>query len=164
MKRFIFILIIGLLLFTLFGCKKNPRVTIELENGKNVIIELFQKDAPGTVKNFLKLVDKKFYDGLTFHRVEKGFVVQGGDPRGNGTGGPGYKIKYEASGRQHVTGAVAMARKKSLDSAGSQFYICLSPQEHLNGKYTVFGIVISGMDEVGAIERGDVMKKVYISN
>jgi peptidyl-prolyl cis-trans isomerase B (cyclophilin B) len=162
MKRFIFILIIGLLLFTIFGCKKNPRVTIEMENGKIIVIELFQKDAPDTVKNFLKLVDKKFYDGLIFHRVLKGFVIQGGDPRGDGTGGPGYTIKYEASSRMHKTGSVAMARKNSPDSAGSQFYICLAPQKHLDGKYTVFGIVISGMDAVNAIERGDVMKKVYI--
>ena len=165
MKKIILLILTITLTFYLFGCeKKRLQVTIELEKGGSVVIELFPKDAPQTVNNFVKLVNNKFYDGLMFHRVVPGFVVQGGDPSGNGTGGPGYTIKLEASGLKHETGSVAMARKQSNDSAGSQFYICLAPQPSLDGKYCVFGKVVSGMDLVNKIERGDIMKKVYVSS
>ncbi len=164
MKKVWILLVVLLTATSLFGCKKQRQeVTIETNDGK-IVIALFPKDAPKTVANFLKLVDDKFYDGLTFHRVVPDFVVQGGDPRGNGTGGPGYTIKYEASARKHLTGSVAMARNKSLDSAGSQFYICYKELPHLDGQYTVFGQVISGMDVVNKIQRCDIMKRVYISS
>jgi len=163
--KFISLLVILLLAFSLFACqKKATQVTIEMDKGGNIVMEFFAKDAPKTVNNFLKLTNEKFYDGLIFHRVEPGFVVQGGDPRGNGTGGPGYTIKFEASSRLHTTGAVAMARMKDPDSAGSQFYICLDDAKHLDTKYTVFGQVVEGMDVVNNIKRGDIMKRVYVSS
>ena len=137
------------------------KAIIEMDAGK-ITIELYEKDAPGTVANFVKLAKRGFYDGLTFHRVEPGFVVQGGDPKGDGTGGPGYMIKGEFNSRKHVKGAVAMARSASPDSAGSQFYITLGPQPFLDGKYGVFGQVLEGMDVVMRIKRGDRMKKVTI--
>ncbi|MDP2626203.1 MAG: peptidylprolyl isomerase, partial [Candidatus Rokubacteria bacterium] len=100
--------------------------------------------------------------GLTFHRVEPGFVVQGGDPKGDGTGGPGYMIKAEFNTQKHLRGALAMARSQNPDSAGSQFYICLAAAPFLDGNYTVFGIVTSGMDAVDKIKKGDKMKSVKI--
>lgn len=152
---------------------KNPVVVIETNMG-NFEIELFPKIAPKTVKNFLDLTNKGFYNGLTFHRVIKGFVIQGGDPKGDGTGGPGYTIPAEFSNLKHETGTVAMARRPNdINSAGSQFYICLAPQPALDGQYTIFGKVISGLDVVMKI--GDVpttandrpqtpvvMKRVYV--
>jgi len=143
------------------GSPMSPRAVIEMNDGR-IIIEFYGKDAPGTVENFMKLAKKGFYDGLTFHRVVPGFVVQGGDPKGNGSGGPGYTIKDEFNSRKHLTGTVAMARTPAPNSAGSQFYICLAPQPGLDGKYTVFGQVVEGMDLVMKIKRGDVMKKVTI--
>jgi cyclophilin family peptidyl-prolyl cis-trans isomerase len=140
---------------------KNLRAVIEMDAGK-ITIELFEKDAPRTVENFVKLAKRGFYDGLTFHRVVPGFVVQGGDPNGDGTGGPGYNIKGEFNSRKHVTGTVAMARSQSPDSAGSQFYITLAPQPFLDGKYSVFGQVGDGMEVVMKIRRGDRMKRVTI--
>jgi peptidyl-prolyl cis-trans isomerase A (cyclophilin A) len=138
-----------LLVFT--GCKresKNPIVVVETNMG-TFEIELFPDVAPKTVENFLTLTNKGFYNGLTFHRVIKGFVIQGGDPNGNGTGGPGYTIPAEFSTLKHETGTVAMARRgDDINSAGSQFYICLAPQPALDGKYTIFGRVSSGMDVV----------------
>ncbi len=131
-------------------------VVLETKYG-DVTIELYPQDAPQTVENFIKLVKEGFYDGLTFHRVIPGFVAQGGDPKGNGSGGPGYTIKDEFNQRKHVTGTVAMARPNKPDSAGSQFYICLAPQPHLDGKYTVFGQVTDGMDAVKKIKQGDKM-------
>lgn len=137
-----------------------------IETAKGTIVfKFFPADAPKTVENFKKLAGEKFYDGLTFHRVVKEprpFVIQGGDPRGDGTGGPGYTIRAEFNGRPHLEGTVAMARAADPDSAGSQFYICLAPQPFLDGQYTVFGQVVEGMDVVHAIERGDGMKRVYI--
>jgi cyclophilin family peptidyl-prolyl cis-trans isomerase len=137
------------------------KAIIEMDAGK-ITIELYEKDAPGTVANFVKLAKRGFYDGLTFHRVVPGFVVQGGDPKGDGSGGPGYQIKGEFNSRKHVTGTVAMARSASPDSAGSQFYITLAPQPFLDNKYSVFGQVLEGMDVVMKIKRGDRMKKVTI--
>lgn len=141
-------------------------VEIMTNKGK-IVIELYPKKAPKTVDNFIKLADSGFYDGVKWHRVEPGFVIQGGDPlskdndpSNDGTGGPGYMIKAEFNDMKHVTGTVAMARSQSIDSAGSQFYICLAPQSHLDGKYTVFGQVIEGMNVVNSIQVGDVMQKV----
>ena len=135
---------------------------ITMEKGGIIKIEFFPDDAPETVKNFITLAKKGFYDGLAFHRVEPGFVVQGGDPKGDGTGGPGYKIKAEFNKQQHVRGVVAMARSQDPDSAGSQFYITLAPAHFLDGKYTVFGKVTSGMNIVDNIKKGDKMKSVKI--
>ena len=135
---------------------------IELENGGTIKFDLYPDSAPKTVENFEKLANSGFYNGLTFHRVEPGFVVQGGDPAGTGTGGPGYKIKAEFNERKHLTGTLAMARSQHPDSAGSQFYICLAPQPGLDRQYTVFGQVTEGMDLVQKIRIGDKMKTVKV--
>ena len=142
--------------------KVKQSVVITMDKGGEIKIDFFPEDAPKTVENFVTLAKKGFYDGLTFHRVEPNFVVQGGDPKGNGTGGPGYKVKAEFNKQQHVRGAVAMARSNDPDSAGSQFYITLAPAHFLDGKYTVFGIVTSGMDVADKIRVGDKMKSVKI--
>ncbi|NWJ45010.1 MAG: peptidylprolyl isomerase [Chloroflexi bacterium] len=136
--------------------------TIQLANGSTIKIELYPDSAPATVANFEKLSNSGFYNGLNFHRVEPGFVVQGGDPNGDGTGGPGYKIKAEFNERKHVTGTLAMARASDPNSAGSQFYICLAPAPFLDRQYTVFGQVTEGMDEVQKIRRGDKMTSVTV--
>lgn len=141
---------------------KGPMAIITMEKGGQIEMELYSDSAPKTVENFTKLATKGFYDGLTFHRVEPGFVVQGGDPQGNGMGGPGYMIKAEFNERPHKRGALAMARSSDPDSAGSQFYICLAPAPFLDGKYTVFGQVVKGMDLVDGIRVGDKMKSVTI--
>jgi cyclophilin family peptidyl-prolyl cis-trans isomerase len=135
---------------------------ITMEKGGDIVIEFYPADAPKTVENFVKLANKGFYNGLTFHRREEGFVIQGGDPKGDGTGGPGYKVKAEFNKNQHVRGAVAMARSQDPDSAGSQFYIVLAPAHFLDGKYTVFGKVTSGMNIVDNVKKGDKMKSVKI--
>lgn len=135
---------------------------IETAKGK-IVFKFYPDDAPNTVENFIKLADRGYYDGLKFHRVEPGFVIQGGDPNGNGTGGPGYNIPAEFNERKHLTGTVAMARSQDINSAGSQFYITLAPQPFLDGNYTVFGQVTEGMDVVEKIARDDVMTKVYIN-
>ena len=135
---------------------------IALEKGGELRMEFFPADAPKTVENFVTLAKKGFYDGLTFHRVVPDFVVQGGDPKGNGTGGPGYTIKAEFNKQKHLRGTVAMARSQDPDSAGSQFYICYGPTPHLDGSYTVFGHVVSGMEHVDRIKQGDRMKTVII--
>lgn len=134
---------------------------IETDRG-TIEFEFFPKEAPKTVANFIQLAQKGFYNGLTFHRVEPGFVVQGGDPKGDGTGGPGYNIPAEFNEHPHVTGAVAMARAQDPNSAGSQFYICLAPASFLDRNYTVFGQVTRGQDVVAKIRRGDVMRTVSI--
>jgi len=135
---------------------------IMLDNGSEIRIEFFPADAPKTVENFVTLAKKGFYNGLAFHRVVPDFVVQGGDPKGNGTGGPGYTIKAEFNKQKHVRGSLAMARSQDPDSAGSQFYITYGPTPHLDGSYTVFGKVTSGMDHVDRIKQGDRMKSVAI--
>ena len=147
--------------------KKGPRkvkqtAVITMDKGGEITIEFFPADAPKTVENFVTLTKKGFYDGLAFHRVVPGFVAQGGDPKGNGMGGPGYTVKAEFNKQKHVRGAVAMARSQDPDSAGSQFYICFQPQPSLDGQYTVFGIVTKGMDVVDRIKVGDRMKSVRI--
>ena len=145
------------------GKKVKQTAVITLEKGGEIRIEFFPVDAPKTVENFVTLAKKGFYDGLAFHRVVPGFVAQGGDQKGDGTGGPGYKIKAEFNKQKHLRGAVAMARSQHPDSAGSQFYICFAPQPSLDGQYTVFGRVVTGMDLVDKIKIGDKMKSVKIT-
>jgi cyclophilin family peptidyl-prolyl cis-trans isomerase len=137
--------------------------TIETGKGK-IVCELYPKDAPQSVNSFVFLSREHFYDGLTFHRVEPDFVIQGGDPNGDGTGGPGYTLPLETQNatHHHITGALAMARSQDPNSAGSQFYITLSPQPGLDGAYTVFGQTIDGMDVVKQIQVGDVIKTITI--
>jgi peptidyl-prolyl cis-trans isomerase B (cyclophilin B) len=136
---------------------------IEMANGKTISIEFFDDDAPGTVANFIKLAKSGYYNGLTFHRVIPGFVAQGGCPRGNGTGGPGYTIKCETKGNphKHLRGALSMAHA-GKDTGGSQFFICYEAFPHLDGVHTVFGQVVEGMDVVDQIKAGDEMKSVII--
>jgi peptidyl-prolyl cis-trans isomerase B (cyclophilin B) len=136
---------------------------LTLENGNEIHLEFFPKDAPKTVENFVTLAKKGFYNGLTFHRVVAGFVVQGGCPKGTGTGGPGYTIAAEFNQNKHVRGSLAMARSQDPDSAGSQFYITYGAQPHLDNNYTVFGKVTSGMEHVDRIRQGDKMKSITIS-
>ncbi len=142
--------------------KGDEVVKITMQNGGEIYFILYPEKAPVTCKSFVYLTENGFYNGLTFHRVVPNFVAQGGDPTGTGTGGPGYTLPAEFSNLHHVTGTVAMARTQDPNSAGSQFYICLSPQPHLDGQYTIFGQVVKGMDVVENIKQGDVMKKVEI--
>lgn len=137
--------------------------SITLENGNKVLIEFFDQEAPGTVQNFEKLANEGFYNGLAFHRVIPGFVAQGGCPKGNGTGGPGYNIKCETKGNPHIheKGALSMAHA-GKDTGGSQFFICYDAFPHLDGKHTVFGRVIEGMEHVDAVGQGDKMKEVKV--
>ena len=144
------------------GKKVKQTAVITLEKGGEIRIEFFPVDAPKTVENFVTLAKKGFYDGLAFHRVVPGFVAQGGDPKGDGTGGPGYKIKAEFNKQKHLRGSLAMARAADPDSAGSQFYITFGPQPSLDSQYTVFGRVVSGMEHVDKIKVGDKMKSVKI--
>jgi cyclophilin family peptidyl-prolyl cis-trans isomerase len=138
-------------------------VTARIATDKGDIVFTFYPDvAPQHSAAFIKLARQGFYDGLTFHRVEPGFVIQGGDPSGDGTGGPGYHLDAEFSESPHITGTVAMARSSNPNSAGSQFYICLGDAPFLNRQYTVFGHVIEGQSVVDAIRKGDVMNSVTI--
>lgn len=133
-----------------------------LEAGGEIVIDLFEEDAPNTVANFEKLANDKFYDGLTFHRVIPGFVAQGGCPNGTGTGGPGYTIDCEINDNKHERGTLAMAHA-GRNTGGSQFYICYQPQPHLDGQHTVFGKVVKGMEYVDALQGNERMKSVEIS-
>jgi len=137
---------------------------VKIETDKGIIkFALYEKDAPITTKNFISLVNQEFYDGLTFHRVEPGFVVQGGDPNGDGTGGSDDMIPLEVKpSLKHVKGAVGMARSQAPNSASSQFYITLDAVHDLDGNYAVFGIVKEGFDVAQKIRVGDVMNKVTI--
>ena len=136
---------------------KNPITTITMENGKSITIELYPEIAPNTVNNFISLINKKFYDGLIFHRVISGFMIQGGCPKGMGHGGPGYSIKGEFSTNgfnndlKHQAGVLSTARSGQPDSAGSQFFIMHKDSLHLDGSYAAFGKVVKGMDEVDRI-------------
>ena len=136
---------------------KNPIVTFEMENGKQIRVELYPDVAPNTVKNFISLVNKGFYNGLIFHRVIRGFMIQGGCPNGTGMGGPGYHIKGEFTMNgfdnqlKHSAGVISMARAQHPDSAGSQFFIMHKDSPHLDGSYAAFGKVIDGMDVVNEI-------------
>jgi peptidyl-prolyl cis-trans isomerase B (cyclophilin B) len=137
--------------------EKNPIVTIEMENGDLIKIELYPEIAPNTVKNYISLVNKGYYDGLIFHRVIKGFMIQGGCPQGSGTGGPGYSIKGEfaqngfENNLKHTAGVISMARSMMPNSAGSQFFIMHQDSPHLDGAYAAFGKVVEGMDVVNKI-------------
>ncbi|MCD8160390.1 MAG: peptidylprolyl isomerase [Clostridiales bacterium] len=136
---------------------QNPIVTIEMENGGVIKAELYPEVAPNTVNNFISLVNKGFYDGIIFHRVIAGFMLQGGDPKGTGVGGPGYCIKGEFTSNgfrndlKHSRGVLSMARTAVPDSAGSQFFIMHADAPHLDGQYAAFGKVIEGMDVVDRI-------------
>ena len=146
---------------------QNPIVTITMENGDVIKAELYPEIAPNTVNNFISLINHNFYDGVCFHRVIKGFMLQGGDPDGNGTGGPGYEIKGEFTHHgfkndlNHTAGVLSMARTMIPDSAGSQFFIMHQDAPHLDGEYAAFGKVIEGMDVVNKIAevRTDYMDK-----
>jgi cyclophilin family peptidyl-prolyl cis-trans isomerase len=135
--------------------------TIMTDKGA-IKFKFYTKDAPNTVARIVELIRSGFYNGLTFHRVVPGFVIQGGDPNGNGTGGSGQKLKAEFNSRKHVEGTVAMARASDPDSADSQFYIALGALPQLDGQYTVFGQVVEGMDVVKKIAIGDKMTKVTV--
>jgi len=139
------------------------KAKIVLTNNKEIILTLFEKDAPNTVKNFEKLANSGFYDGLTFHRVIPGFVSQGGCPIGNGTGGPGYTIKCETKSNpnKHVAGALSMAHA-GKDTGGSQFFICHDDFPHLDGVHTVFGMVTEGLEHVLNMEQGQRMVEVRV--
>ncbi|MCX4316889.1 MAG: peptidylprolyl isomerase [Lachnospiraceae bacterium] len=136
---------------------KNPVVTIEMEHGKKIQVELYPEIAPNTVSNFISLVQKGFYDGLIFHRVIRGFMIQGGCPDGSGMGGPGYSIPGEfrlngfANDLKHTAGVISMARSQHPDSAGSQFFIMHEDAPHLDGSYAAFGKVTEGMNVVNEI-------------
>ncbi|MGN0803023.1 MAG: peptidylprolyl isomerase [Candidatus Faecivicinus sp.] len=137
---------------------KNPIVTIEMENGKTITAELYPEIAPNTVANFVTLVQSGFYDGLIFHRVIPGFMIQGGDPQGTGMGGPGYSIKgefarngFKQNNLRHTRGVLSMARSMMPNSAGSQFFIMHANAPHLDGDYAAFGKVTDGMDAVDEI-------------
>lgn len=165
--------VVFLILTTFCGCgKSNPVAIIETDKG-NIAVELHLEAAPQTVENFINLIQQGFYDGLTFHRHEPGFVIQGGDPKGDGTGGPPWKIPGEFQIPEllekmpiHEKGVVAMARTANPDSAGSQFYICLNSDpnryHHLEGKYTTFGRVVEGLDVVDLLRKGDKMNRVKL--
>lgn len=137
--------------------EKNPIATIEMNNGDIMKAELYPKIAPNTVNNFISLVNKGFYDGVIFHRVIRGFMIQGGDPQGTGVGGPGYSIKGEFSGNgfandlKHTPGVLSMARTMMPDSAGSQFFIMHETSPHLDGQYAAFGKICEGLDIVNKI-------------
>lgn len=136
---------------------QNPIITFEMENGDIMKAELYPQVAPNTVNNFISLVNKGFYDGLIFHRVINGFMIQGGDPEGTGMGGPGYGIKGEfaqngfANDLKHSAGVLSMARSMMQNSAGSQFFIMHKDAPHLDGAYAAFGKIIEGMDVVNKI-------------
>ncbi len=176
-KILIIIVLIALTTFTL-GCTEKPAPAGEqstqavknriatIETNKGIIkFELYEKETPITTKNFIELAESGFYNGLTFHRVEPGFVVQGGDPKGDGTGGSGKTIPLEiAPSLTHKKGAVGMARSQDPNSASSQFYIVLEDAKFLDKNYAVFGQVTDGMDVVEKIAVGDKMLKVTIGD
>lgn len=138
---------------------KNPVITIEMASGNEIKLELYPEVAPNTVNNFISLVQKGFYDGLIFHRVIENFMIQGGDPNGNGMGGPGYDIKGEFTTNgfkndlKHTRGVISMARAQDPDSAGSQFFIMHKESPHLDGLYAAFGKVTEGIEEVDRIAK-----------
>lgn len=170
-KRKLFLSTLVISAFTLVGCSSNnkeknlvisqenlPVATISVKDYGDIEVELYPEIAPNTVNNFISLANDGFYNGTTFHRVIKDFMIQGGDPDGNGTGGPGYSIKGEFSSNgfqndlAHTEGVLSMARSYLPDSAGSQFFIMTSTSPHLDGEYAAFGKVIDGMDVVREIE------------
>ena len=150
-------------LSTLAAEAKTARARISTAKG-DIVLSFYPDDAPLHSAAFIKLARAGFYDGLSFHRYEPGFVIQGGDPSGNGTGGPGYNLDAEFNERPHIKGTLAMARSSNPNSAGSQFYICLADAPFLNRQYTVFGHVVEGQQVVDAIRAGDVMTKVTVED
>lgn len=140
----------------------NPIVTFEMKDGDKFYVELYPEVAPNTVNNFISLINKGFYNGLCFHRVIEGFMIQGGDPKGNGTGGPGYTIRGEftkngfKNNLKHKRGVISMARSMMPNSAGSQFFIMHADAPHLDGQYAAFGQVIDGMDVIDKIAEVNV--------
>jgi peptidyl-prolyl cis-trans isomerase B (cyclophilin B) len=140
---------------------QNPVVTIQMKNGDKIKVELYPEIAPNTVNNFISLVNKGFYDGLIFHRVINGFMIQGGCPDGTGMGGPGYSIPGEfalnefQNDLKHTEGVISMARSQMPDSAGSQFFIMHKTSPHLDGSYAAFGKVLEGMDVVNKIAESE---------
>ncbi len=140
------------------------KAKIQTEKG-NMLVEFYEKDAPGTVENFISLAKKGFYDGLTFHRVIPDFVIQGGCPKGDGTGGPGYTIKCELDGENqyHDRGVLSMAHA-GRDTGGSQFFIChnRSNTQHLDRQHTCFGKVVEGLDVIDQIKQGDTIEKIVV--
>jgi len=141
----------------------NKKYTALIKTARgDLVLELYPQDAPVTVNNFVTLARKGFYNGLTFHRVIPDFMAQGGDPSGNGTGGPGYKFQDEFSSRTHQAGSLSMANS-GPNTNGSQFFICYTPQPHLNGKHTVFGQLTQGMDVLKKLVNGDKMNEVTIT-
>ena len=164
MKKKISLGICALTLVLMCGCAggtsmtKNPKVTIEMDSGAKIVLELYPAKAPETVKNFVELVKKGFYDGLTFHRVISGFMIQGGDPQGTGGGGSGKTIKGEFTENgfaqndlKHVRGVISMARTNDPNSATSQFFLMHKDSSFLDGKYAAFGMITSGIEEVDRI-------------
>ena len=169
MKRIIAVLLGIVLVLSFAGCSKdsdvadseiksdNPVATIKVKDFGTIKVELYYDKAPNTVQNFISLANSGFYDGLIFHRIIENFMIQGGDPDGIGTGGPGYAIKGEFALNgvnndvSHVRGVISMARSKAYDSAGSQFFICHADSTYLDGQYAAFGMVIDGMDVVDKI-------------
>ncbi len=177
MKRVLFLLLTAILTVTV-ACdkeekkddngddKKDTVLKAEIHTAKGVMkVEFFAEDAPNTVANFVKLANEKFYDGLTFHRVVPNFVIQGGCPNGNGTGGPGYTILCETSGgnQYHDRGVLSMAHA-GTDTGGSQFFICHNRENtaHLDGVHTVFGKVYEGVEVVDLIQEHDLITKIVI--
>jgi len=174
-RRVLLLLVVGVLAVAVAAGAQTPAkakgAVITMEKGGDIAIEFFPADAPKTVENFVKLAGQGFYDGVTFHRVVPGFVAQAGDPQSKtlpqgdprlGTGGPGYTVKAEFNKQKHDRGVLAMARTQDPDSAGSQFYITLAATPHLDGKYTVFGKVTSGMNVVDGIKIGDRIKTIKL--
>jgi len=142
--------------------KANPQLKMTTKYG-DMVIELFEDETPNTVANFVNLIEKGYYNGLKFHRVVPNFVIQGGDPTGTGSGGPGYSIKCECSKNthKHVRGVLSMAHR-GPDTGGSQFFITHTATPHLDGKHTVFGQVVSGVEIVDKVQAGDTMDKVVM--
>ena len=183
-KAIILILLVTVLLGGVYvvvrdGEEQEPQVTITMEEEGQIILELYPEIAPNTVNNFIHLAEQGFYDGLIFHRVIEDFMIQGGDPEGTGTGGPGYSIKGEFANNgfdnelEHTRGVISMARSRDYDSAGSQFFIIHEDSPHLDGDYAAFGRVIEGLevvDEIATVATGfqdrplspPVMEKVEV--
>lgn len=142
--------------------KKTIHPKVRFETTQGVFVAELYSDVPATIQNFLELTKRNFYDGLTFHRHEPGFVIQGGDPLGTGMGGSDKNIPLEITHYKHVKGALGMARSQDPNSASSQFYVCLADAHFLDGNYAVFGQVMEGMDKVLALKKGDKMLKVTL--
>ena len=144
----------GFFIFSTASSQEKPKIHMLLDKGL-VIIETYPEKAPKTVERIVELSNKGFYDGLTFHRVITGFMAQGGDPLGNGTGGSGQNIDAEFSSEKHIRGTVSMARAQDPNSADSQFFICFTDASWLDGQYTIWGQVVEGMEHVDKIKKGD---------